>query len=105
MALSNEVWTLLSGPTVLKEMEKDPKASPIKIAEKLFGKKRAKKIEDATTKNHKSQDVIITQEDLDRAATTGRFRTRPSDLFLKVSMQYDAMAPWMMLTTYRLDVH
>lgn len=86
MVLSNEVWTLLSGPTVLSEMQKDPKASPAKIAEKLFGKEVIEKNEDAKSKVAQQESVHITQEELDRAATTGGFPTRPTDLFLKVRM-------------------
>lgn len=86
MALSDKVWALLSGPTVLNEMEKDPKASPTKIAENLFGEKAVKKIENrvAKSKHARRDDDPITQEELDRAATTGGFPSRPSDLFLKV---------------------
>jgi hypothetical protein len=89
MVLSNEVWTLLSGPTVLSEMEKDPTALPNKIAEKLFGKNAVKEIEkdeDVKSKDAQQGHVPITQEELDRAATTGGFPSRPSDLFLKVSV-------------------
>lgn len=88
MALSSEVWTLLSRPTVLSGMEKDPNASPTKVAEELFGKKVVKDIksedEDAKPGYPQQETASIAQEELDRAATTGSFPRRPSDLFLKV---------------------
>lgn len=89
MAISNDIWALLSAPTVLSEMEKDPKASPVKVGEQLFGKKAVKKLdkEEAGTNNQATSGLLegeITQEDLDRAASTGNFPSRPSDLFLKV---------------------
>jgi hypothetical protein len=88
MALSSEVWTLLSRPTVLSGMEKDPKASPTKVAEELFGQKVVKEIrredEDTKPRYPQQETALIAQEELDRAATTGSFPRRPSDLFLKV---------------------
>lgn len=84
MTVSNEIWGLLAAPTVLSELEKSPTASPIKVGEELFSKKAIKKIERDEGGPTKDTEEI-SQDDLDRAATTGNFPHRPSDLFLKVS--------------------
>lgn len=85
MTVSNEIWGLLAAPTVLSELEKSPNASPLKVGVELFSKKAIKKIEKEEGGPTTDTDEI-SQDDLDRAATTGNFPHRPTDLFLKVSL-------------------
>jgi hypothetical protein len=108
MSISKQVWALLDGPTVSAELAKDPTASPGKIAERLFNKQAVKHIErekedegkviasggaddEAYTKYNKKAPLGLPPDDslelkdlMDRAASTGKFPYRPSDLFLKV---------------------
>lgn len=103
MPISNEVWALLSGPTVTEEMSKDPSQTPGKLGESMFSKKAVKSIEQdkaeelgdsepaSYDKMHKKANLGLPADGseelkamLDRAATTGKFPYRPGDLFLKV---------------------
>lgn len=87
MPVSEEVWSLLTKPSILSELEKSPTASPIKVGEELFGKgKKLKESADAESEMFKDDKYMgVTQEEMDRAASIGGFPHRPTDLFLKVS--------------------
>ncbi len=93
VSLSNQVWTLLKGPTVLVEMEREPTQEPGKVADRLFAKASVQiPLEDCGTDNQgemrrgtEDWEKDISPEDTERAVDSLRCPRRPSDLFLKVS--------------------
>jgi len=83
------VYALCHAPdTVTSEVAQAPVTlAPGKVAEKLYSKHNVEVL--AKGHGHKTIASVsggpLKEEDLDYAAECGKFPTRPSDLFLKVS--------------------
>lgn len=74
----------MSGKTVTAAMEKDPTKRIDDVAHEVFPEKARTATRSKKPKTHDE----YTKEDLDRAAQSGKFPYRPSDLFLKASSYY-----------------
>lgn len=105
MPICNDVWALLTGPTVTDVLSRNPTLAPGKVGEELFSKKEVKGLKEQKEKEgelgesqgasydrmNKKANLGLPEDGteelkqlMDKAASTGAFPYRPSDLFLKV---------------------